>query len=85
MTYRLIWGKKTKKDLRNIDYKERVKIVQKSNEILSNNPYIGSCLVGYDGLRRLRIGNYRVVYSIYEETITVRVVKIGHRKEIYNL
>ena len=32
---------------------------------------------------RLRQGNYRIAYSIEDEIITVTVVKIGHRREVY--
>ena len=35
------------------------------------------------GLIKLRVGDYRVIYSIEEQTITVYVIKIGHRKEVY--
>lgn len=35
------------------------------------------------GLRRLRVGDYRVIFQILEKTNTVLVVKIGHRKEVY--
>ncbi len=34
-------------------------------------------------LYRMRVGDYRVVYSIQEEEITITVVKIAHRKEVY--
>jgi mRNA interferase RelE/StbE len=34
------------------------------------------------GLRSLRVGDYRVIFKI--EDITVIVVKIGHRKEVYD-
>lgn len=33
------------------------------------------------GLRKLRVGDYRVIYSI--EKTTVRIVIIGHRSEVY--
>ena len=32
---------------------------------------------------RLRQGRYRIVYSIQDEELTVWVVKVGHRKDIY--
>jgi len=32
---------------------------------------------------RLRQGDYRVLYSIDDKTMTVTIVKIGHRREIY--
>lgn len=33
--------------------------------------------------RRLRVGDYRVIYKIYEERIVVFIVEIDHRKEVY--
>ena len=36
------------------------------------------------GLMKLRVGDYRIIYSIEKQTVTVHVVKIGHRKEVYD-
>ncbi len=36
----------------------------------------------FRGARRLRVGDYRVIYSI-EPPNTVLVVKVGHRREVY--
>jgi len=33
------------------------------------------------GYRRLRVGDYRIIYRVIEHT--VNIVKIGHRKEVY--
>lgn len=35
------------------------------------------------GLMKLRVGHYRIIYSVQKNTITVFVIKIGHRKEVY--
>lgn len=35
-------------------------------------------------LYRLRVGDFRVIYTIKREKIVVYVVAIGHRKDIYN-
>lgn len=32
---------------------------------------------------RLRQGSYRILYSIQDDALTVRVVKVAHRKDIY--
>ena len=32
---------------------------------------------------RIRVGDYRVVYAIEDEVLTVFVVKVGHRREVY--
>lgn len=37
------------------------------------------------GLMKLRIGDYRIIYSIEKETVTVLVIKIGHRKNVYKM
>jgi mRNA interferase RelE/StbE len=35
------------------------------------------------GLYRLRVGSYRVVYRVQAERVTVLVIRIGHRGEVY--
>jgi mRNA interferase RelE/StbE len=32
---------------------------------------------------RLRVGDYRIIYQIKDQSLTILVVKIGHRREIY--
>ncbi|MEW5948302.1 MAG: type II toxin-antitoxin system RelE/ParE family toxin [Thermodesulfobacteriota bacterium] len=32
---------------------------------------------------RIRVGNYRVIYEIQDNSLVVLVVSVGHRKEIY--
>ncbi len=36
-----------------------------------------------EGLYRIRIGDYRVVYTIDDSASKVLVVKIGHRSDVY--
>ena len=33
---------------------------------------------------RIRVGNYRIIYEIKDNILTIEVVAIGHRKDIYN-
>lgn len=35
------------------------------------------------GLRRMRIGDYRVVYEVLDDALVVLVVRVGHRREAY--
>ncbi len=39
-------------------------------------------LKGRDGFR-LRVGNYRILYDIYDTELVVDVIALGHRKEVY--
>ena len=36
------------------------------------------------GYRRLRVGDYRVIYRIIEDKVLVMIVEIDHRKEVYD-
>lgn len=49
---------------------------------------INSRPVGYKKLKgrtgcRIRVGNYRVIYEIYNSELLVDVITLGHRKDIY--
>ncbi|WP_446717920.1 type II toxin-antitoxin system RelE family toxin [Dyadobacter sp. OTU695] len=41
-------------------------------------------LQGVDGTYRIRAGNYRVLYKISNGELTVTVIKIGDRRDVYN-
>jgi mRNA interferase RelE/StbE len=51
---------------------------------LADNPRPFGCekLKGRAGYR-VRQGNFRIIYEIYDKTLTVEVVRIGDRKDIY--
>ena len=33
---------------------------------------------------RIRIGNYRVIYEIFDDVLLIVIIALGHRKDIYN-
>jgi len=51
---------------------------------LASNPVppVARKLVGRDNYR-LRVSDYRIVYSIHENILTVKIVSVGHRREVY--
>ena len=66
--------------------KATVKKAEKAIDSLANNPRpIGvKKLKGSDeDLYRIRVGDYRIIYSIEDEIKIIDILKIGHRKEIY--
>jgi mRNA interferase RelE/StbE len=40
-------------------------------------------LAGTDVTYRLRQGDYRIIYNIYDELVVVEIIKIGHRSDVY--
>jgi len=70
------------RDLRKIDKKEVNRILNKIEKVLSENPNKGLPLKGeYKGLFRLRVGNYRVMYSKTKEGVLI--LRIRHRAKAY--
>ena len=40
-------------------------------------------LTGSGDYYRLRVGDYRIVYHIEDDVLTVLIIRVGHRKDIY--
>jgi mRNA interferase RelE/StbE len=73
------------KDIRMIPRIDRKKIFQRIDS-LAINPRPRGCkkLAGQDKYR-IRQGDYRIIYTIIDNELTVWVVKVGHRKDIYRV
>ena len=51
---------------------------------LADEPHAGSVLKGeFAGLRRIRLGHFRVIYEARDEELVVLVVRVAHRREAY--
>lgn len=71
------------KSLRRIDPSDRRRLIEAIDR-LAEEPSAGAALKGeFGGLRRLRVGRYRIVYEAIHDELVVLVVRIGHRREIY--
>ena len=71
------------KELRRVAKPDRVRIVAAIDR-LAETPHLGAALKGdLRGLRRLRVGDYRIVYEIRDEELVVLVVRVAHRRDAY--
>jgi mRNA interferase RelE/StbE len=66
--------------------REVITRIVKSVEELSLNPYPQGIrkLVGAENTYRLREGSYRVIYTVAGKALTVEILRIRHRKDIYS-
>lgn len=84
MSYKITISRKAIKVLEKIHepYYSQIKI---SIYQLAEDPRpIGSKkLKGRDGYR-IRVGNYRIIYEIIDRILTIDIIAIGHRKDIYD-
>ena len=82
--YKVILSPKVQKSFINIpdDY---VFKIHKSLSLLSFNPRPFGCvkLAGSENHYRIRVGVYRVIYTIKDDVLIVEVIKIDHRRNVY--
>ena len=71
------------RELRRLAKEDRVRIVAAVDR-LAENPFLGSALKGEErGLRRLRVGDFRVIYEAQEDALVVLAVRVARWREAY--
>ncbi len=82
--YKIEWKKSAKKELKKLD-KQIISRILQVVENLAKNPYSSDSkkLVASDSIYRIRVGNYRIIYKIESSVLTIEVIKVVHRREIY--
>lgn len=87
MTWKIKYLKSIQKDMRKIDKKDqhRIREYLESYIVSSGNPRsFGKMLKGSRSeLWRYRVGKYRIICELNDISITVLVIRIGHRKDVY--
>jgi mRNA interferase RelE/StbE len=86
MNYQINIDKRAFKELSELNAKDKKKIIDLIDN-LSENPRPAGCkkLQGQQkNMWRVRSGDYRIIYTIEDNILTITVIKIGHRREIYN-
>ena len=72
------------KQIKSLPKREQTKIIKRAYKLADNpRPSGVKKLKGVSSLYRLRQGNWRIVYTIEDEKLVVLVVKVGHRREVY--
>ncbi len=86
MKYRVQIAEKIEKKFKRIPRKEKDRIIKKI-DLLAENPRPETCkkLQGSkkSPLYRIRVGNYRIIYTIQDKVLLVLVVDVGNRKDVY--
>ena len=83
MAYKINFKQSVSKDLKRIEKSITSEILDKINAELSINANQYPVLKGkFSGLRKFRIGDYRIIYSIIKND-TVLILRIAHRREVY--
>lgn len=81
--YSLFFKDSVRKDLDAIPRNDLQRIMERIGSLAANPRPVGCEKLSGQEKYRLRQGNYRIIYSIQDTQLTVWVVKVGHRREVY--
>ena len=86
VAYRIEVTPRARKDLKALPRRERPRVAEQI-DALKSDPRPKGCrkLKGREDFYRIRVGDYRVVYRIEDEILLILIVRIGDRKEIYEI
>ncbi len=84
MTYQVRLAPAAVRQLRKLDPPGRRR-VQAAIDLLAEEPRPPGArqLVGGAGEWRVRTGDFRIIYDICDEELLVLVIKVGHRRDVY--
>lgn len=84
-SYEIEWKLSAVKELRGLP-NELVERILTAVDLLATNPQPHGVrkLVGSERSYRIRIGDYRVIYTITASSMIIEIVRVGHRKDIYD-
>ena len=83
-TYKIEWKNSARKELKKINKRDIPKILNQVESLIENPfPSNHKKYLGTEHTYRIRVQNYRVIYSVLSEILTIEVIKIGHRKDVY--
>lgn len=81
--YEIVFRRSVYKDLRSIPSSDVKKILNRIDSLALDARGPGCEKLSADERYRVRQGNYRIIYSIEDDRLIVTVVKVGHRRDVY--
>ncbi len=82
LLYEIIFSQKAKKQLFKLDKAIQERVISALERIRIRPETYITKLIGDPGYK-IRIGDYRVIIDIDKQNLLILIIKIGHRKNIY--
>ena len=84
VSYNIVWKRSAQKELKQLPATAIERVIHVVEQ-LSESPYPSGVkkLAGTDRTYRLRVGNYRIVYSVLASILTIEIIRVRHRKDVY--
>lgn len=85
MSYRVEFTAAAARQVKKLPRQVRDRVLNAISDLAREpRPHGAKKLVGEQTAWRIRIGDYRVIYDVFDTELTVSVVRTAHRREIYN-
>ena len=81
--YSVLLRDSVRKDLESIPRKDLQRLIQRIENLASEPKPVGCEKLSGQERYRVRQGNYRIIYSVQDCELTIWVVKVAHRREVY--
>ena len=81
--YKVVIKRSAIKELEAIPKKELSRIMERIGTLAEDPRPEGSRKLSGEEKYRIRQGNYRILYAVEDDILTVYVVKAAHRKDVY--
>jgi len=84
VNYRIEFVRQASKQFKSLSKQDQKRVKAKVDTLVTEPRPNGVVkLSGKDNLYRVHAGNYRIIYNIQDNKLLVLVVKIGHRRDVY--
>jgi mRNA interferase RelE/StbE len=84
VSYKIELSSTAEKQIKKLQKDDQVRVMRSALG-LSRDPRPHGCrkMKGFDNIYRIRVGVFRVIYSVEEKRIVVVILKVGHKKDVY--
>ena len=83
-SYRIEVSATAERQVRRLERRDQIRVLR-AIRALADAPYPRGCrkLRGYEDVFRIRVGTFRILYSVEDQRVVVIILKVGRRKDIY--
>ncbi len=84
-SYKIEWKHSAVKELKHLPKQVIVRVLE-AVERLASDPFPSGVrkLACAEHSYRIRVGDYRIVYNLISKTLILEVIRVGHRKNVYD-
>ena len=85
MTYRVEFTTAAAREIQKLPRRVRDRLLDAIEDLGDDpRPHGAKKLVGEKTAWRIRVGDYRVIYDVFDDVLTVTIVRAAHRREAYS-